>query len=667
MKKTICIIVALLFVLNTVFIPCYASDESFVTKAINVVKSKINIPVNYTEFNSKLTVSPNLQLVYFTWSGEEDEFNPGGQINVTVDDKLRIISFSQYFYGDFKGNYKLSTLSSDEAKKEVERFLEKACPEFYFKTRFVDFEYSVHRKYEPYTFKLVRYENDLPCYDNYIDVEVDSGKGKVKSYNVVWKDYDKIYSSQKIISLDKASVAMFDKIGMVKEFAKKNDGSLYIRYADMSDGVNFINAYTGNILNTNNVSDLGIFKNALNADKVFDFWYSQKESDLNSAIELVENCNYIPLPTSYELVGIQYLEDSFSNYLYMVYQDGLGNSKTYIVDVNKKDIRYYDFYAHSIGLVNYEYNSKYCENVARLFVKNYEKSFDAKCKLLNYNMQKNYNSEDIYYFNFTRLINNISYDSNGIVVGVSRSTGEVVSVRTGWDVIDSYNYAYSLPKGDAFENYINAIGFELQYVTAITTTQQTELRLVYAPNPYCEYYIDGVTGDVIDKYGERILKENVYYTDVNNDVSKEQIKTLNACGILDSAEKFNPNDDVLVCDYLLWMCRAIDCENYKTINDVAEKLVDKGIISYEEIALNDKLTTETAIKYIISYLGYGDIASITDTFKTDFVDEGMISPNMVGYAAIAKGLNIFQGNAFMPKEYVKRNVAAQILYNLISN
>ena len=87
----------------------------------------------------------------------------------------------------------------------------------------------------------------------------------------------------------------------------------------------------------------------------------------------------------------------------------------------------------------------------------------------------------------------------------------------------------------------------------------------------------------------------------------------------------------------------------------------------EEIALNDKLTTETAIKYIICYLGYGDIASITDTFKTDFIDEGMISPDMVGYAAIAKGLKIFQGNAFMPKEYVKRNVAAQILYNLISN
>lgn len=667
MRKLICFITILLFLLNTTFIPCYAIEESFVTKAINAVESKIEIPANYTEFNSKLTVSANSQLAYLTWYGEENEFNPGGQISVTVDDKMRIISFGQYFYGDFKGNYKLSEFTSDDAKKEVESFLAQACPEFYYSTKFIVHEYSVHRKFEPYSFKLVRYENDLPCYDNYIDVEVDSSNGKVKSYNVVWTDYDKIYTPKKLISADEASVAMYDKIGMLKEFAKKSDGSLYIRYTDLSDGVNFINAYTGNILNSNYISQSGTYKNAINAEKVFDFWYSQTEYDLNTAIEVVENCKYIPLPDTYQLTGIQYLEDDFSNYIYMVYEDDFGSSKLYIVDVNYKDIRFYDYYQQSIGTVNYGYNALYCRRIAELFVKNYEKSFALQCELLNYNTQKNYNGEEIYYYNFTRLINNIAYDSNGIVIGVSGSTGEVVSVRSGWENIDSYNFETSVSKGQAFEKYINAVGLELQYVTAHTMTKQKELRVVYAPNPLNEFYIDGITGELIDKNGEMIAAEKKAFTDISTDISKEQIITLNACGILDSDEKFNPNEYVLLCDYLLWMCRAIDCKDYNSIDDVAEKLVNRGIVTYEQLALNDNVNTETAIKYIICYLGYGDVAVLPDTFKTGFLDEGMISTDMIGYAAIAKGLKIFQGNAFMPKEYTKRNVAAQILYNLISN
>ena len=91
------------------------------------------------------------------------------------------------------------------------------------------------------------------------------------------------------------------------------------------------------------------------------------------------------------------------------------------------------------------------------------------------------------------------------------------------------------------------------------------------------------------------------------------------------------------------------------------------LVTPEEIAANGFVTTEKGIKYIVSYLGYDKIAELKDTYTTGFVDEGYISEGLIGYAAIAKGLKIFSGNAFMPQEYLKRNVVAQILYNLISN
>ncbi len=666
MRKIVCSLLTILILINSVFVTCYAADESFVTKAVNAVKSKIDIPENYNEFNSKVTVEPGTQYAHFTWYGDDDEFNPGGQINVTVDDKLRIISFSRYFYGDFNGNYKLSAYTSEDAENEAKAFVSKACPEFYPHTRLMEQQYSVHRNFEPYKFKFVRYENGLPCYDNYIDVTVDSSNGKVSSFEVKWIDYHKVYPSSTKLNSGDASVSMFNNIGMVKEYAQKSNGELFVRYADLSDGINYVNAYTGNIVNTNYVSD-GSYKNALTAEKKFNFQYSDTAYEIDYAISVVENSGYVSPGSNFTLTGIQYLQDNYGNYLYMYYDDFNGNVKTYIVDVGNGDIRYFDFYQHEIGTENLNYNQDQCQQVAELFVMLHNSSFIDNCRLLNYNNQKNYIGEDVYYFNYARFINDIAYDDNGVVVGVSRSTGKIVSVNSGWDVLEIPEYSLSVSVEQAFEKYINATGFELQYVTAESMTKEMELRAVYATNPLYDFYIDAVTGEVVDSYGIEIDVEKTMYTDIHKDVSEEQIKTLYACSILDESEKFRPDDNVLLCDYLLWMCRAVDCEDYKNINDVADNLVSKGIVTYDDIALNSYITTEMAIRYIVTYLGYGDIAKLPDTFKTGFVDEGMISDDLIGYAAIAKGLGIFRGNAFMPKEYVKRNVAAQIIHNLISN
>ena len=666
MRKIICSLLTIFILINCLSVLCYADDESFVTKAVIAVKSKINIPENYNEFNSKVTFEPGKQYAYFTWYGDDDEFNPGGQINVTVDDKLRIISFSQYFYGEFTGNYKLSTFTSTNAEEEAKIFLSKACPEFYPHTKLVKQEYSVHRNFEPYNLKFVRYENDLPCYDNYIDVTVDASKGKVISFDVKWIDYDKVYPSNTKLNINDAGKSMFDNIGMVKEYAQKSGGELFVRYADLSDGINYVNAYTGNIVNTNYVSE-GPYKNALTAEKKFDFDYSSTAFEIDYAIEVVESSEYVSPGSDFTLTGIQYLQDNYGNYLYMYYDNFNGSVKTYIVDVDNGDIRYFDYYQHEIGTENLNCSKEQCEQVAESFVRLHNGSFINNCRLLNCNNQKNYIGEDVYYFNYTRFINDIAYDDNGVIVGVSRSTGRIISVSSGWEHINIPEYSLSVSAEQAFEKYINSVGFELQYVTAESMTKEMELRAVYAPNPLSKIYIDAVSGEVVDSKGNKLTSEKPMYTDISKDMSEEQIKTLYACGILDEGEKFYPDDKILLCEYLLWMCRAVDCADYKNIYEVADKLVNKGIVTYEELALNPYITTENGIKYIVTYLGYSNIAKLPDTFKTGFVDEGMISKDLIGYAAIAKGLGIFRGNAFMPKYYIKRNVAAQIIYNLISN
>jgi len=664
-KKIISALFIIFLIFNSMIIITYADDSSFVNKAIESVKEKIDIPSNYTNFNSKLAVESNAQYAYFTWYGDEDGTNPGGQINVTVDKKLRVISFSQYFYGEFSGNYKLSEYSSVDAQKEAESFLSKACPEIFDDVKIIEQEYSLHRNFEQYEFKFIRYVNDLPCYDNYIDVKVDAVSGKVSSVEVNWIDYDKIYPARTLLNPVDAQVDMYDNIGVVLEYAKKPDGEIYVRYRDLSDGINYINAYTGNVINTNIVSNVGSYRNALTSHKVFDFWICDEIEDVSLAYYAMVNNPYIPLDGSYSLSGMQYLQDNRSKYVYYECSDGKGNVKTYIIDTVYGDIRYYNYYQQEVGDVNHNYSAEECKTIADAFVNNYEVSIIDGCKLLNYNKAKSSIGEEVYYFNYTRYINDVAYDENGIVVGVSRSTGEIVSVISGWEDINVPQYTVALSPEEAFAKYIDDSGFELQYVSAYTMTRQMELRLVYAPNPLTDYYIDALTGNVIDKDGNVADMEKATYTDIGWDVSKEEILTLNACGIFDDGNKFYPNDNVLLCDFLLWMCRAIDCVDYKTVWDAADKLI--GMVTYEELIANEPVNTETGIKYIVTYLGYDKVASLKDTYKTGFVDEGMISPDLIGYAAIAKGLKIFEGNAFLPKEYMKRNVAAQIFYNLISN
>ena len=664
MKKIISFF-TVIFLCTNAILTSYADSSSFVNDAISVVVDKIEIPDNYTEFSSRVTIEQNAQYAYLSWYGDNYEDQSGGQINVTVDGKYRIVEFSQYFYGEYTGDYKLSDINRQDAEKIASDFASVVCPEFYSHTKPESSGYNYNRNFEPYEVVFYRYENNLPCYDNYISVVVNAYNGSVSSLTVKWYDYDKIYSPLTRMSLDNAKVNMFDSTGLVLEYAKDDYGNLYTRYASMADGINYINAYTGSVLNTGILSEGDGFKNASSAEKIFDVNYSE-EFDYSKCVKIIEKNEYISFDDSYKLTGVYCLEDEFGKYAMFDYADESGNTKTYIADVQRGDIRYY-YQQSEIADENKSLSDAQCRRIAEMFCEKYESGFIDYCVLLNYNNTRNQNGEDIYYYNFARVINGIVYDGNGVVVGVSRATGEIVSVSSGWEVMEPPSYSNSISEADAFEKYIDAVDFKLQYKTCMTRDRKIELRPVFAVNPKYNLYVNAVSGELIDASGRVYNEDFCGYSDTANDAAENQINVLLSCGIFDAGEEFRPNEYVNLCDFLLWICRTVDCYIYKDISEIADRLVMSGLVSYDELKENAPINIETGIKYIVSYLGYDEVAVLEDTYVTGFVDEGMISPELLGYAAIAKGLKIFNGNAFLPKEYMKRNVAAQILYNLITN
>ncbi len=655
MKKICAVIIAVFLILNT-FNICYANEGSFVNDAVLSVQSKINIPENYTEFNSKMSVGDDV-FAYFTWYGDSDGTNSGGKISVTVNKDLEITEFTQYFYGEFEGDYKLSSFTRKYALAVATDFVRSVFPDKINSVFIADEPDVTNRNFMPYEFMFYRLENGLPCFENYIYVSVNAHNGQVAVMNLVWDDCNAIRPAKAGISADEAKVAMFDKIGMVSEYAKRPDGSLYIRYKDLSDNRYYVNAYNGSLL------DKGFVQSSPFVSKSFDLSYAD-ECDLSLCIGSVMENKYIPFDQSFSLSNITFCADDFSNYVILEYVNEKSHIKTYIVDTANADIKYY-YEQISVIDVNKAYSEEYCRSVADSFFEEYEKGSYGHCRYLNSAVVKNADGDKFYYFNYPRFINGIAYNDNGVVIGVSAATGRVVSVDMEMDVITQIPVVSTLEKGDAFETYVENSGFGLMYVITRSGNKKY-MSAVYAPDPRHELYVNATTGELV--YEDSSLYKGGYngYNDIQNDVANTQINTLLSCGVFDKTESFYPDENIRLKDFLLYMCRGIDCVSYPDFESVRSKLLQSGIVDEKLINENGFVTTELGIKYIVSYLGYGDIAKLQNTYKTGFIDESFISDGLVGYAAIAKGLNIFTGNVFMPQQFLKRNVVAQIFYNLIN-
>ena len=658
MKKFTLVAVLIAFILNFSVI-CYADEGSFVNSAVLSVSGKIEIPSNYTEFNSKLSTGNNELYAHLSWFGDADGENGGGRINVTVDKDFVITEFSQYFYGDFQGDYKLSKLDAETAFEIAADFAKRACPEYFGSTAAEFEDNEIHRNFELYEIMFYRYENGLPCYENYISVTVNAYNGAVSSMKLKWDDCSVIRSSRPGISLDAAKVAMYDKSAFFAEYAQKTDGSLYVRYSGNSSGTTYINAYNGELFEVHSKDDDSL------PHKAFNMQPSEASVPYYDADRLYNN-RYIELDSTYSLDFMTNYSDFLGDYVFLAYSGKNNSSKIFVVDAENGDIRYY---TDRSGIVdeNNGYTQSQCKSAADSFCREYVKKIYGYCRYLNSVTYEDTNGEVTYYYNYPRFINGVSYADNGILIGVSAATGKVVSVETAIDNFGTLPSGKIISKDEAFETYIENCGFTLQYIITTNNYKNMEMRAVYAPDPRKRVFVDALTGFVTDGAGENVLSQPDEYYDISSDISKDQINTLLKCGVFDREDRFRPLDNITLSEFLLYMARCVDCVNYKTIEDVSDSLISKGIVTAEELETDGFVTTEKGIKYLISYLGYSKLAEAEDTYITGFIDEWQIDKDLVGYAAIAKGLKIFSGNAFLPKENLKRNVAAQIFYNLINN
>ncbi len=155
----------------------------------------------------------------------------------------------------------------------------------------------------------------------------------------------------------------------------------------------------------------------------------------------------------------------------------------------------------------------------------------------------------------------------------------------------------------------------------------TKARLCYGAYNFSGY-ISALGGKNIDYAGEEIKKEEKQeYTDISSHWAEREIRLITDAGAVEEQSKFRPDE-------------------YITAKEFKELFRNCSYYSYGEYLSDDnsEVSRIDAIKYIIDSLGYTSVAKLAGIYKTDFADGSDIAESDVGFAAIAKGLGIVEGD-----------------------
>lgn len=243
--------------------------------------------------------------------------------------------------------------------------------------------------------------------------------------------------------------------------------------------------------------------------------------------------------------------------------------------------------------------------------------------------------------------------------GVTFTSAE--GIITSEDAVDACFNAHSMPLGYVEYPVLQDKLLVYKYVLAYTLDQ-----------PDDSYFggIDAKTGEAIwTDYSSTAVYS---YTDLNGCFGRDQIEALAAYGIGLAGDKFQPKATLDQKTMLALLLSACDYESDLTDEEALDSLYacayNEGFLSAADRAPNAAVTRMTFIKTLLGASIYGEAAKVKGIYTCSFTDKAQIAEADLGYAALAAGLGIAQGDEFgklNPNSTMTRQEAAVMLYNFM--
>jgi len=697
----------------------FAETGKSLEEVLKSVKSKIDIPEDFT-FNKNYdayTQEDGKTIWYLTWNSKDDL---KGSIWVSADDSGTIYSYDRYIPYNYSDRKKLPKVSRGDALESAESFIKKVNPVAAASVKLQDSSEPLSIDYN-YYFTFYRVKNGVPLYENYISVTVDRDTGIVRNYYYNWNDDLSFPSTIKAITLEQAEKAYREKAGLklVYKYSydyENDEIKIFPAYVPVYGSTYSIDALTGELIQTGyygryaeemGTADMAMKSTAEQAAEVNlspeELEAAQEASGLISredAEKTAREFEMLGLTEEYKLSNARLSrswpnKDEFLWRLSFVKEARGDNDYRYAsITLNAKTGEITNFYTS----IPYDANAKakYDEKDAKAAAEEFLKEF--KPELFSQTEYDTASQDDViiyaeesekplqYYVNYTRMVDGIPFTDNYLNIGYDAVNGKIYSFSMAWFDVEFPAVSQNVTSDKAYEVMFDELGLELQYKLCyemqdsekayVPDYNNVKVKLVYALDTGKPWIFDPETGVVLDNDGEPYEEvKAVEYSDIDGHYAENEIRILAQYGIALDGDEFRPDESIKQVDFLKLLSKTLSDYyvpvSYKGTDKETETLyaymIREGIIKEDEKDPDAVITREDGVKFIIRAMKYDKVAEIKGIYKSIFIDETEINPDLIGYVSIAQGLGIISGygGKFNPKGELTRGQAAIIIYKYL--
>ena len=287
-------------------------------------------------------------------------------------------------------------------------------------------------------------------------------------------------------------------------------------------------------------------------------------------------------------------------------------------------------------------------------------------------------------FTFAQKVSGYFFPANSLSVQVDAADGSIMGFSRGFDEEVSFDSAEGLiSEQAAIEAWCDSFPVELGYLevpVALDMTKEFELLRNAGYSYYNALKPGYVLGDretwytgVDAKTGELVRSE----TAEPRRMAYDDLEGHWAAGILNELARYSvgwwggkaePDKALTQLDYVRLLASANGYAFYPEDGDVEilyDYAVRGGLLTREERDEDKILTRAEVIRMLLNSKGYGAVAQLPGIFRCDYTDAGEIPETDLGYAALAQGLGIVEGDAqgrYAPQRPAARSEAAVVLW-----
>ena len=701
MKKFISIltIVAVLFSLS---VPMMAAEDSRgkqLEDAIIRAKTVFDIPEDAEFSNSLSDDKAGVATWYLYWWLNADSDAVGGDISVAIDNSGFISSYSKHMYSRSYSDYvRIPSVSPDRAKEIAAEFVERVAPLTNGQLKWAEANAERGDRYYMYADREV---NGIPVRFNGVSVSLNGDTGEVESYYATWDNNIEFPDPSGVISVEAAQESFKNNTPLDLEYRVNERGEVRIQYNESREFSDYyINALTGEAERpeymyaryTDGMGLSGAYaaeSSKAMADEVQispqEFKEIEQMENTISVAEAEQKLRTIKqldfddryVLESSNLNQMKYRDLDKTTYMLTLYFSMVDGEGLTAEQINMKiaagdsdGSAYAEFNALTgalTGFSRYIYSSRDSavptdradyRLTADEFVKAVSGDKASKLKHMHFDSQ----AGNFYY---ARVEDGVYFDNDSLSVTLDPQTKKVTNFYMSWnELVDVPAVGEIIDSEAAHDILFDKVGLRLEYVK-----NNDVVVLAYKLNGEVPHSISAADGELLDYDGAPYKKTaKTVYNDIEGHFSEMAVRELQSVGVFLSGDSFEPDAIAKQSEYVTLLAKTGRYYFREgNTDEVYRYLVQDGVLAKEEVNPDSPVTREDAVKYLIRHLGHKKFAEIPGIFICDFEDAEDIAPELMGYAAIAKGLGIINGSdgKFMPKYALTKGEMAVVIYNCL--